>query len=649
MKRSKRVYVGFVLISACLFLLVTMLLVGNPSGGNAVEGVRPLLKLDYLAPWSAYMGDLPRKADGSYDETAVVWRPLQELQQTDEAKSYLGVFWIKYTLPHRETPWRDPYLYVQRHVNYEAYLGDSRIGGFDIRYERFTHPAFSWRMYAMPAGLSDRPLLIRIQPRLPGLWIGEFRIGESTALIGDMLRYGAIPLTYVLIFGALGIVSAFVYLRSGRDPLFFLFAVITFSAALAYLARLQLIQLVPHSNVLVYFGELPGVVAVAAFLVFLDRFSPGSPLGVWYRRLALAILLFVAVCMAVAIIYDHRTSMEVYRTGLLPTLALVAVLSIHYCWRKFREGTDIETGWVITGMLSAVFFTVVHIVGLHIENLIYWGGMLSPYFYLFDNAAGFGVVLFVISLANALLARLSRIREEHRLFTLDLERLVGERTAELEEASILLEQSIRERTEAMAELSVLEERNRIARDIHDVVGHTLTTTLVQIEAAKRLIHKGKPQGLERLDLSMELVRRSLADMRDSVHMMQSGGAEFDLLQSIRELTGRTEAAAGIEVSGTVDELPPLSMLQKKVLFHALQEGLTNGIRHGEAKRFRYRLQRDGGDVTLQLWNDGKPPAGTGFGFGLTNMNDRVRQLGGALEVQSPDGGGYLLSVRFPAG
>lgn len=244
---------------------------------------------------------------------------------------------------------------------------------------------------------------------------------------------------------------------------------------------------------------------------------------------------------------------------------------------------------------------------------------------------------------------LARVELQLQLLQLNhsLERLVEERTADLADTNRRLHRSMRETAEAMAELSVLEERNRIAQDIHDIVGHTLSTTIVQIEAAKRLIERNDALGLEKLSVSQELVRKSLNEIRTSVRMLSESAADYDLAEALKKLLADTQEVTGIPVVFELDPLPPLSALQKKVLYHALQEGLTNGIKHGDCRRFDFTLRREEHQLRFILSNDGRAYENTPMGFGLAAMKERVQQLGGTMSLSAPETGGCLLRIVLP--
>lgn len=246
---------------------------------------------------------------------------------------------------------------------------------------------------------------------------------------------------------------------------------------------------------------------------------------------------------------------------------------------------------------------------------------------------------------------LARVQMQLELCQLNrsLDDQVRSRTAELEESNRQLHASMQETMHALEEVAVLEERNRIAHEVHDIVGHTLTATLVQIEAAKMLINKDKVVALEKIGLVQQLIRRGLYDIRIIVRMLKDEIGQADLGTSLRRLVDETERLTGVSVEYNVDELPPLGARVKKAIYHALQEGLTNGIKHGESGRFAFslRLGQGGEDLLFTLENDGKPIVSNGYGFGLSAMADRVHQLNGSIELVPLEQRGCLLSIRIP--
>jgi len=251
--------------------------------------------------------------------------------------------------------------------------------------------------------------------------------------------------------------------------------------------------------------------------------------------------------------------------------------------------------------------------------------------------------------------RLKNKELEHLKHNLD--RMVELRTAELEEDNRSMAIAFRERAEALAEMSVLEERSRIAHEIHDVVGHTLTAAIVQLEVTKRMAEQQGCVPWDKLELLNELVRKGLDDIRRAVKMIKSDEAETMALEAaLQELIQYAEDTMeiAIEADISISSKPELELgkLTEQVLYHALQEGLTNGIRHGKCDRARFSLHASDGTLRFRLVSDGEPYGSSVPGFGLSCMIERVKLLGGGVVVRSSadaDGNpiGCELSIDLP--
>lgn len=244
---------------------------------------------------------------------------------------------------------------------------------------------------------------------------------------------------------------------------------------------------------------------------------------------------------------------------------------------------------------------------------------------------------------------LSRIKTHISVskLNLSLEEEVRIRTAELVETNEQLQASIKETIGAVQEVVSLEERNRVAHEIHDTVGHTLTSTIVQLEAVKRLLAKDIETAQTKLDSAQQLVRKGLEDIRSVVRMLRDDVLDSDITESLAKLIADTRSITGIDIEYRIEQLPPLPPLLKKTVYHALQEGLTNGIKHGESTRFQFVLYFEEGRLHFSLKNNGKPLSLPTYGFGLSAMRERIRNFGGTMEVNSFPDWGFELSITIP--
>lgn len=196
--------------------------------------------------------------------------------------------------------------------------------------------------------------------------------------------------------------------------------------------------------------------------------------------------------------------------------------------------------------------------------------------------------------------------------------------------------ALREAQQEIAALAVVEERNRLARDLHDVLGHSLTTITLKAGLARRLLENDDPtRAREEVHDIETLTRQALGDVRATV----SGYREVSLSA---EVVGARAAlrAAGIEADlpHAVDNVNP--GLQR-VFGYVLREGVTNVLRHSAATRCEVRL----GDTWLEVRDNGRGH-GTGVpGTGLAGLADRLAEVGGTVEAGPLAGGGYRLRAE----
>src|SRR5437867_3568396 len=231
------------------------------------------------------------------------------------------------------------------------------------------------------------------------------------------------------------------------------------------------------------------------------------------------------------------------------------------------------------------------------------------------------------------------------------------RPEEIELAQALTHQAmlaiqLNEFAERSRQAAILEERNRMARDIHDTLAQGFTGVIVQLEAVEDAIaccrRKEANQHLQRAG---ELARRSLNEARRSVHALRpqalQGGNFWEALKGIiKNTTAGTALHTSFNLCGKMRHLP---LVWQENLLHIGQEALTNALKYAHPRNFETRLTFKTKELRLELRDDGD-----GFkvkdrhdGFGLAGMRERVEQMGGKLKISSARGKGTDVLVRLP--
>ncbi len=201
------------------------------------------------------------------------------------------------------------------------------------------------------------------------------------------------------------------------------------------------------------------------------------------------------------------------------------------------------------------------------------------------------------------------------------------------------------------ELATTQERNRLAREIHDNLGHYLTVANVQIQAAQALLEKDPARAAVALEKAAGLTQEGLAAVRQSVSSLrESPFGRQTLAEAIAHLADEMQAT-GIVTEFQQEGAPrPLNPRAELTLYRAAQEGLTNTRKHARASRVDLTLSYlDPAAVSLVVRDNGigADSAAGAAGFGLLGLQERARQLGGRVEVTTDPGQGFRLAVELP--
>ena len=201
--------------------------------------------------------------------------------------------------------------------------------------------------------------------------------------------------------------------------------------------------------------------------------------------------------------------------------------------------------------------------------------------------------------------------------------------------------------EEIERLATIAERERIARDLHDLLGHTLSLIVLKSELAARLVRADPDRAAAEVNDIEQIGREALGEVRAAVtgYRARGLGAELDGARVALE-------AAGVEVDVHADPID-LHPEQESALAMALREAVTNVVRHADAHRATISIAAAGTDVRLEVRDDGRGVAGPA-GSGITGMRERIAALGGSVEVGGPEGGdgdrrGTVVGVTVPLG
>lgn len=239
-----------------------------------------------------------------------------------------------------------------------------------------------------------------------------------------------------------------------------------------------------------------------------------------------------------------------------------------------------------------------------VAALTWWGFHLSPWFLVFGNG-----LAFVVGASNIHFAQRNRTNKK-----------------------------LLKAQDEIEHLAKVAERERIARDLHDVLGHTLSVIILKSELAGKLMDRDPQRAGNEIREVEQISRQALSEVRDAIRGYRSQGLPAELAQAKATLE-----TAGVSVKCEAAKVT-MSALHESVLSMAVREAVTNVVRHAQAHTCSLRLEQQNGNCRLAIEDDGRG----GFqyeGNGLRGMRERVEMLGGTLRCESD--AGTRLTITLP--
>jgi signal transduction histidine kinase len=205
-----------------------------------------------------------------------------------------------------------------------------------------------------------------------------------------------------------------------------------------------------------------------------------------------------------------------------------------------------------------------------------------------------------------------------------------------------------EYAETVEELAVIKERNRFARDVHDTLGHTMTLLISLLEVSSITCKQDPVQTEEKLSEALKAARNGLMELRRSIKGLDPEKFEEEnIISSIKKLIDDFKPS-GMDIDFTNDGFNSFySPKYSKVIFRVCQEALTNSLRHGKAKHVNIILKLADNKIKLFIFDDGCGSPNIKKGFGLSGMEQRVKDLDGDIVFGSDGESGFNIRLEMP--
>jgi two-component system, NarL family, sensor histidine kinase DesK len=326
---------------------------------------------------------------------------------------------------------------------------------------------------------------------------------------------------------------------------------------------------------------------------------------------------------------DPITSHASLRVWIFTLLATVVFMLLYFglFWVSCRRGVLHLAGMVLLGVAFAkynggatTFFIFASACGPFVVDteadgikvllavqaagvLTWWGFHLSGWFLLFSNGLS-----FIVGISDLHFAQRNRANQQ-----------------------------LYRANEEIEQLAKVAERERIARDLHDVLGHTLSVIILKSELAGKLMDRNPARAGNEIREVEQISRQALSDVREAIRGYRARGLSAELAQAKATLE-----TAGVAVTCEVEKVT-LQPLEESVLSMAVKEGVTNVVRHAQARTCCLRLEQQNGSCCLAIEDDGRGGIHN-EGNGLRGMRERVEMIGGSLRRESQSGTKLIITL-----
>lgn len=205
---------------------------------------------------------------------------------------------------------------------------------------------------------------------------------------------------------------------------------------------------------------------------------------------------------------------------------------------------------------------------------------------------------------------------------------------------------LKDYAERVKELSKVEERTRIAREIHDSLGHNMTALIMEMEIAGHMIEEDKEKAMEYINRAKSNARKGLINIRRVVETLRNEEGQKNNLESIKKLIEEFSKRTNINISFYIDEevfeIPPII---GNTLYRIIQESMTNALRHGKATEIKIILKNDEDGLKFCISDNGVGAEDIKYGYGLKGMKERICRLKGKITFKSQNG--FLIQGFIP--
>lgn len=417
------------------------------------------------------------------------------------------------------------------------------------------------------------------------------------------LQIGILVLNFISVLG----ISVFIYLTIENIRRNYV--------ASEFLSRIQAIVWYPYMKIWLCLLLL----ALLTLSMFVrDRIFPGNS-----KVILVSLIADFVICFAIIILLNFN-----YNGILLLVFSNVIMYVKNGRTRYFLAAVAIGSFILTDYELLSISYRLYSIK----DYISYYNASAQQYLLsIYNILTSLNVIMFVVYCVNIINEQQGNIDEIHAL---------NEQLQKVNE-------QLQEYTFMAEKMAETRERNRLAREIHDTLGHTLTGIAAGIDACMATIGTAPEQTKQQLELISQVTRDGIKEIRRSVSELRPDSLErFSLEYAINKMVTDMNAMSGARVyfDCQVKNLK-FDEDEENAIYRVIQEGITNALRHGQASEIWITMKKENTDIVLQIKDNGTGCKELKSGFGTKHMKERIKMLSGSVTFDGSDG--FTVNARIP--
>lgn len=352
------------------------------------------------------------------------------------------------------------------------------------------------------------------------------------------------------------------------------------------------------------------------------------PMAITFRADSIVLMSISAVLLLLVTNHYWINKKSFFIHGLLPLLAIGLTLYIVLL-------TNTNDFKII------IICVMVVILNEYPTSYVKWFAPLPLLFYLWISAAN-GYETFGYDFGKILIYFV-RMTVTYSLVIFGF--YIAKKQSELTYLLQLTTTELRENQWKLEDVQTIKERNRIAREIHDTLGHTLTGAIIQLEAAKKIINRDPEKAGVIIEKVQRITKEGFEDVKLAIKALRPVLIEeSSLTEAIKALSNKIKEDMNVEVALTMDDNIHVQDNMKVDLYRIVQESITNSIRHGKATQIDIVLNVSYDRLKLYIEDNGSGNDNISEGYGLKGIRERVKKYNGEVTFESSRTNGYRVHV-----